>query len=69
MVERAQSYENTKRASIEFNLEFVESTENIPIPVTMTYAKSSRKFEIEIDTDQFIEVKTAKDERINGKIQ
>ncbi len=68
VVERVQSYQNSKRATIEFNLEFVESSEKLPIAVNMTYAKSSRKFDIEISPDQLIEVKTSKDEKVNGKV-
>ena len=65
---RAQSFANSKRALLELKLESVQAADGGAVPLFATLLQSSRKFEIEIFTDQTIEAKILQDANIKVKV-
>ena len=67
-VKRVQSHKETKRAILEFSIDFVEAVDRKQIPLFMTFAQNNRKYDITLDTNQIIESTTKSDERITGEV-
>lgn len=68
LVERVQSFQNSNRAILEFNIQHVEAIDGSLIPLNMTFSKTNRKFDISINPEQLIEATTRQDEKIMGQI-